>query len=267
MNNYTFATLLSTASYIPGVLTLYRSLQRYGKTKYPFICVCSLNIRNEDIDLLQKEGVDCIKLNKSMIDGIQMPNRNGNYMHWNYTFDKLLLWGMIEYEKIVFLDSDMFVMDNVDDLFDYPDFSAVQAGFLQNNMWNRLNSGMIVVVPDMDTYKKLAMQLQVTVTAFVKSDKSVGDQDVLNDFYPQWISRKELHLPEGYNLFFKYLSLYHNLYGFCYGRDIKIVHFVGSHKPWHDGKAKQLLMSMKYLLQNRYGLMAYLKYIYQLSKK
>lgn len=261
MNNYTFATLLSTASYISGVLTLYRSLQRYGKTKYPFVCVCSVNMRNEDIDLLRKEGINCIRLKKTMLDDIRIPNQNDNYKHWNYTFDKLMLWSMIEYDKIVFLDSDMLVMDNVDNLFDYPDFSAVQAGFLQNNTWKRLNSGTIVIVPDMNTYLKLEMQLQVTITSFVKAGKSVGDQDVLNDFYPQWINMKELHLSEGYNLFFKYLSLYHKFYGFCYSKEIKIVHFIGSHKPWNDGKVKQMLLMIKYLLQNRYGLIAYWKYI------
>lgn len=218
-------------------------------------------MQSKDINVLKKEGINCIRLKKTMLDEIRVPNQSDNYKHWTYTFDKLMLWSMVEYDKIVFLDSDMLVMGNIDDLFDHPDFSAVQAGFLQNNTWDRLNSGTIVIVPNMNTYRKLEMQLQVTVASFVKADKCVGDQDVLNDFYPQWSNMKELHLSEGYNLFFKYLSLYHRLYGFCYGKEIKIVHFIGNHKPWNDGRLKRMLLIMKYLLQNRYGLIAYLKYL------
>lgn len=264
MKKYTFATLLSTVSYIPGVIVLYRSLLKYGKTEYPFVCVCSKNISEEMLEPLKREKIKFIRLNRSAIDCQQTPNKNNGFEHWNYTFDKLLLWGMTEYDKIVFLDSDMLVLDNIDNLFDYPDFSAVQAGYCQNKTWTRLNSGTIVIEPNTDTCNKLISQIPVTTAKFTAIDRSVGDQDVLNDYCPQWSEKKDLHLSEGYNLFFKYLSSYHKKYNFKYGENIYIVHFIGANKPWHEKGIRKIWKQIKLLMTNPYGIKAYRKFIQQL---
>lgn len=264
MRKYTYATLLSTVSYIPGVIVLHRSLQKYGQTKYPFVCICSKNISEEMLEPLKREGINCRRLNRSAIDNLYMPNRNNDFEHWNYTFDKLLLWEMTEYDKIVFLDSDMLVLANIDNLFDYPNFSAIQAGYLQDSTWVRLNSGTIVIEPDTGTCEKLISQIPITTAKFIAAGKNVGDQDVLNDYCPQWPEKKELHLPEGYNLFFKYVSSYHKKYGFNYRKNIHVVHFVGSDKPWMGSRIRKIGKIIKLLFTNPYGIKAYRTYIQQL---
>lgn len=263
--NYTFATLLSSTSYIPGVLVLYRSLRKYGNTKYPFLCVCSHNISKDDINLLEEEGISCRILSRSAIEGIDIPNTDSDYSHWNYTFDKLLLWSLVEFDKIVFLDSDMIVLDSIDDLFEKKGFSAVPAGYLQNNSWIKLNSGLLVIEPNHDICQQLLRQLPITITQLTNKGKSVGDQDVINDILPDWPEKKELHLSEGYNLFFKHLTSYHQLFNFEYRKNIKIVHFIGNKKPWHDTGLAFYIQFIRYAIKNPYGLKSYRTY-HQLQK-
>lgn len=264
--NCIFATLLSSSSYIPGVLVLYRSLRKYGKTKYPFICVCSRNISEDSINLLEKEGILCKKLNKSAVEGVEIPNADSDYSHWNYTFDKLLLWSLVEYDKIVFLDSDMIVLNNIDELFEKKAFSAVQAGFLQNNLWVRLNSGLIVIEPNNNICQQLLRQLPITIAQFTDKGRNVGDQDVINDLLPDWPQKSELHLQEGYNLFFKYLTYYHRIFNFIYNQDIKVIHFIGNKKPWLDTSLAYFIQLARCAIKNPYGLKAYRMYHQLLSE-
>ena len=78
-------------------------------------------------------------------------------------------------------------------------------------------------------------------------------------FLSQWPSQTKLHLPESYNLFFKYLTDYHRHYGFKYGKNIKVVHFIGNKKPWHD-KNLTVFWIINYWLRNQYGVKVYLMY-------
>ncbi len=263
--NYTFATLLSSSSYISGVLVLYRSLKKYGNTKYPFLCVCSRNISEKDTNILKKEGISCKRLSKSAIEGVEIPNAD-NYSHWNFTFDKLLLWSLVEYDKIVFLDSDMIVLNNIDELFEKKAFSAVQAGYLQNNLWVRLNSGLIIIEPNNNICQQLLRQLPLTIAQFTNKGRNVGDQDVINDFVPDWPQKNELHLLEGYNLFFKYVTYYHRIFNFKYNHDIKVIHFIGNKKPWHDTGLAYLIQLIRCAIKNPYGLKAYRMYHQLLSE-
>lgn len=85
------------------------------------------------------------------------------YTHWCYTFDKLLLWGMTMYEKIVFLDSDMIVLKNIDELFECQDMSAVQTGRFLYPDWVRLNSRCVVFSPSKATLSGLLASIPLAI--------------------------------------------------------------------------------------------------------
>ena len=108
----------------------------------------------------------------------------------------------MKFDKIVFLDSDMLITSNIDFLFERPDFSACQAGRFLNPDWIRLNSGLMVIKPNEETLQGLMTQLPLTLKKYAAEGKNVGDQDVINDFMPDWNSRVDLHLPECLNMFF-----------------------------------------------------------------
>ena len=67
------------------------------------------------------------------------------------TFTKINCWLLENYSKCVFLDSDIVVLQNIDDLFEREEFSAApDAGWP-----DCFNSGVFVYRPSKDTYRKL----------------------------------------------------------------------------------------------------------------
>jgi len=44
------------------------------------------------------------------------------------TFSKLNIWKIVDYDKLVYLDADTIVLENIDNLFNYEELSAVLGG-------------------------------------------------------------------------------------------------------------------------------------------
>ncbi len=238
-----YVTLLSTESYLPGVLALHESLKRTG-TPYPFATAVSAHIAAEIDPVLERAGIIVRRIPESTAIPKEMIENNG---HWGHTFDKVHLFGLAEFEKLVYVDSDMVVLDNMDELFDKPHMSAVPAGVLVHRDWTRLNGGMLVIEPE----EKLADGIFATLPKALAEVAAMGltasgDQDLLNAYYPAWRSTPELQLDQGYNMFQCYLDLHIEKHGFRLpkkfskrsgdgGQPIKIVHFIGPRKPWMKG--------------------------------
>lgn len=260
---YSYVTLLSTESYLPGVIALFRSWKQTNPA-YPFVCFCSVSVRSEALERLHRLGIATQRFAKGAVDASGISNQ-AEYSYWRYTFDKLLLWGCTQYDKMVYLDSDMMVMDNLDFLFDCPNLSACQAGRFLHPSWIRLNSGLMVVEPDKTIEERLLRQLPRTLSGYSKQGRNVGDQDVLNDCFVDWPSQEHLHLPEGLNMFFKDITLA-GKHGFRLGardeaRRIRVVHFIGSVKPWSLRGIGKVAFMAKVLLRNRTGFPVLLKYL------
>ena len=119
-----YITLLSTDSYYDGVVALSRSLQMVS-SRYPLYVAISRDVSDTVCDKLISQDVNIIKLGNS----VNIPEGSSQTImpHWSYTFDKLQIWGLTQFEKLVFLDSDMMVVRNIDHLFDREPFSAVAA--------------------------------------------------------------------------------------------------------------------------------------------
>lgn len=232
-----YITLLSNKAYLPGVQVLYRSLKATG-AKYPLFCALSVSVDKETEQILKKEGIFCVRLIKTAVEAEVNP-QGKRFSHWNYTFDKLLIWGLTQFDKLVFLDSDMLIMRNLDHLFMCEAFSAIDAGhsFPGNESWKGyLNSGLMVIVPDKEVEQKLLEMIKPTVDEVKRHNQLVGDQDVLKYFLPDWKEHTSLHLDEGYNIFADHLTYYIKHLGYSLqgdeGKPVYVVHFIGKAKPW-----------------------------------
>lgn len=264
-SNFVYMTVLSTDSYIPGVIKLYKSLIA-TQPQYPFLCACSRNISDVSIQKLNEKGIKCIKLQRCAVDNITSLENDINFSHWKYTYDKLLLFGLTEFRKIVYLDSDMLILENIDELFNCKPFSAVPAGYLINNEWTRLNSGLMVIEPNMDTMEKMLKLIAPVYHKRKEQGLATGDQDIINEYIPDWSNKKDLILPESYNLIFKYIDIYKKNFNFQYSnqdknRTIKVVHFIGKSKPWNNNVLKKISLIIKYLITFDYRLKAFIKYL------
>ncbi|XP_074111442.1 glycogenin 1 isoform X2 [Cotesia typhae] len=138
------------------------------------------------------------------------------------TFTKLHCWRLTQYEKCVFIDADTLVIRNCDELFEREELSAAP-----DVGWpDCFNSGVFVFKPSQQTFASL--------TAFATSKGSFdgGDQGLLNLYFSDW-AHKDIskHLPFIYNMCstasYSYLPAYKQ-----FGSDVRIIHFIGSTKPW-----------------------------------
>ncbi|NWS43679.1 GLYG2 protein, partial [Probosciger aterrimus] len=139
------------------------------------------------------------------------------------TFTKLHCWTLTHYSKCVFMDADTLVLCNVDELFDREEFSAAP-----DSGWpDCFNSGVFVFRPSLKTYN-LLLQFAAEHGSF-----DGGDQGLLNSFFSNWATADiGKHLPFLYNLSSSAVYTYVPAFNH-FGNDAKIVHFLGSRKPWN----------------------------------
>lgn len=225
-----YVTVLSTEEYLDGVLALDYSLKKVG-SKYPLHVLLSKNISKETEELLQKLNIPTIrKEGISIPDEIINKNVSTEKSRWNYTFDKLNVFELIQFKKIVFLDSDIFVTKNIDDLFEKPNMSAVVDKHYGPNITSRcmeLTSGVMVIVPQKSQIGKFKTIIKMNLD----NRESIGDQDILQEFDLDWKNKKELHLNNKYNVFFPYIEYYINMQEHTL-EDFSVIHFIYPIKPW-----------------------------------
>jgi glycogenin glucosyltransferase len=223
MNAY--ISLLSTDDYLPGAIVLHRSLME-TKPCSPFVLLITDNISQKTRETLRQYCIDykvtdCIE---SPIE-TRMPN-------WAFTYSKLNIFALTDYKKLIYLDSDMIVLSNLDELFNAPHMSAVNCGGLLSGYghWIQFASGLMVIEPSMKLFSNI-------MSLFGKVDFVFhGDQEVLYALYPNWPKLLHLHLDHGYHMVYYFFDRYH--YYFNYGLDesdkpVKSLHFPGAQKPWH----------------------------------
>ncbi|NWT36551.1 GLYG protein, partial [Chroicocephalus maculipennis] len=139
------------------------------------------------------------------------------------TFTKLHCWTLTHYSKCVFMDADTLVLCNVDELFDREEFSAAP-----DSGWpDCFNSGVFVFRPSLKTYN-LLLRFAAEHGSF-----DGGDQGLLNSFFSNWATADiGKHLPFLYNLSSSAVYTYVPAFNH-FGRDAKVVHFLGATKPWN----------------------------------
>lgn len=221
--NYTYVTLLSTDSYLMGVLLLEQMLKKVG-SKYPLLVLCAQGVSNMSFNILNTFSIEYLRLVEHIsVEGVTQTDVNQE--HWTYTFDKLYIWKLTDYDKIVYIDSDMQIVANIDDLFDYPHMSAVKADVFSNPHAKEFNSGLMVICPNMKEFNGMK-----DLWLSGKLPKShVGDQDVINGFYANNAGGGR-YLPFGYNVLYPDASR-----GLIKKEDvepIRVIHYIGKLKPW-----------------------------------
>jgi len=229
MKKFSFVSVLSTDDYLDGVLVLKYSLDKTSP-KYPFVLLVTPNLSQNTIEALRKHNVDLIT-----IEGIASPVvvTDPRLTRWNYTYSKLAIFGLTQFDKIVYLDSDMLILKNIDDLFEKPHMSAVRIrGKLPefDESWNQLNSGLLVVEPSQELFADMLSKI-----GKIERVASLGDEDFINAYYSDWPDQKELHLDNGYNIFSFHWHRYREIYGYNFSsikNPIKVVHYIGEDKPW-----------------------------------
>ena len=109
-----WTTLLTEPSYLPGLRTMWRSLQDVG-TAYPFVVMVTDGVDAPTRELLRADGCEVVevpRISPAVDDGYV-------FGHFTEVWTKLNAWAL-DYERLVLIDSDMLAVAPMDELFTMP---------------------------------------------------------------------------------------------------------------------------------------------------
>ncbi|KAL3617930.1 hypothetical protein CASFOL_038251 [Castilleja foliolosa] len=163
-----YATVLhSSESYVCGAITLAQSLLR-TQTRRDLLLLLDTSISKPKRIALARAGWTL-----RFIKRIRNPRaEKDSYNEYNYS--KFRLWQLTGYDKVIFFDSDVVVLRNLDILFHFPQLSAT------GNDGSIFNSGIMVIEPSNCTFRML-MQRTNEIVSY-----NGGDQGFLNEVFVYW---------------------------------------------------------------------------------
>ncbi|CAJ2675427.1 unnamed protein product [Trifolium pratense] len=210
-----YATVLhSSESYVCGAITLAQSLLKTG-TKRDLILLI-----DNSISVRKRRALASAGWKTRTITRIRNPRaENGTYNEYNYS--KFRLWQLTDYEKIIFIDSDIVVLRNLDILFNFPQMSAT------GNDQSIFNSGIMVIEPSNCTFSVL-MSRRYDIVSY-----NGGDQGFLNEIFVWWhrLPRRVNYLKN----FWANTTIEASVKNGLFGADppkLYAIHYLGL-KPWH----------------------------------
>ena len=243
---YSYISIITTDNYWEGVLVLYYSLMK-THPKYPLLLLVTANISQQILDKLNQHNINYKTVN--CIENYTDFSNDQKLSRWRYTYSKLEIFAQVEFDKIVYLDADMVVLQNIDELFEKAHMSAANpSGRLPefSTHHKQLNSGLMVIEPSLELYNNMMNIIKENPTS-----QYAGDQDIIHSYFPDWPLKKELHLDVKYHMFHSDLKEYNKLFGYEISHNknsVKVIHYIGTVKPWHI-KEKLYKLEFKMCLQ------------------
>ena len=236
MNSY--VTLVANPDYVPGLYALARSLVMC-KSQWPLTILTLPGVVDDLPDL---SAYNCQVLAVEPLpfsaDFRARHSRKNQHAEAPFTkgakpdfhdpllnFVKLRLWELDQYEKIVFLDADTLVIQNVDRLFDFPEFVAAPNLYESLADFHRMNSGVFVAQPNSCTFEEMLDRLDRPDAFWPRTD-----QTFLQTFFPDWDG-----LPYIYNTL---QYVWFNLPQLWNWERIKVIHYQYE-KPWESPHPKR----------------------------
>jgi alpha-N-acetylglucosamine transferase len=213
-------TLCNGDRYMPGVEALGCSLDRTG-TPHPKVVLVTADVSRRSRRALSDQGWQVRD-----VDPIEnpIPRHRQFFPRFARTFTKLRAFALTEFDKLVLLDADTIVLQNVDDLFERPAIAAAPDFLLPD----RFNSGVMVLEPSAALFGRMMDML------FTHDSYDGGDQGFLNNFFSDWYGGPAEHrLPAGYNLhqfIYQFMRAHPTLLPQL-TREAKIIHYTVQ-KPW-----------------------------------
>uniref|UniRef100_A0A060SWD9 glycogenin glucosyltransferase n=1 Tax=Blastobotrys adeninivorans TaxID=409370 RepID=A0A060SWD9_BLAAD len=215
-----YVTLLFSDDYLVGVLTLAHALRETGTERQIVVLV------TESVSQASRDAIEQVFDSVIDVKHVENPHPNStefvllNRPELQPSYSKIALWG-IPYKKVVYLDADVLVTRNIDDLFEV-EIGPLQVAAAPDIGWPDIfNSGVLVAVPNKEALTDL------TARASHNQSFDGGDQGLLNQYFENsWV-----RIPFAYNVTpstsYQYAPAFRH-----FQSQVRNVHFVGSVKPW-----------------------------------
>jgi alpha-N-acetylglucosamine transferase len=212
---------------------LHRSLKETN-SKYPLYVAVTEEVSKENLAVLEKLAIPIIYFDLVIppnMTAAESPNivTTLDFYGWHKALCKLRVFGLEQFDKVVFIDADVIVKNNMDELFDLPHLSACRDCYDFYGQFGdtpSLNSGLLVIEPDVT----VATNILDFLTKFDAQGKLVHDQWIIQEYYKGWEACTDLHLSYYYCPWTTRFDINYPQY-YYHRHLIKAVHMIDM-KPW-----------------------------------
>ncbi|CCD27263.1 glucose N-acetyltransferase NDAI_0K00720 [Naumovozyma dairenensis CBS 421] len=127
-SQYAYVNYVTDAGYLCNTLILFDQLKKQFGTKAKLLLLISSELLNPDLSTSVEESTKLLEKIKNIdpeqvvikhIDNIVKPE---DYSPWNESLTKLLVFNQTEYDRIIYLDNDAVLRNNLDELFFIPEY-------------------------------------------------------------------------------------------------------------------------------------------------
>ncbi|KAH0785145.1 glycosyl transferase [Histomonas meleagridis] len=189
-----------------GAVALAHTLQKYHGEKYGMLCLVTPDVNNTWVEILQQWW-----------EVIKVPNFKPK-SNFRRSWAKLFLWDQIQYDKLVYFDSDILIFNPVDELFQYPQLSCAS----DPSPPQICNTGVLVIEPKSGLLNRMQAASKIDGNVM-----GIGDQAFINFFFNGFTP-----LPPKFNI----LRIQTRGLSFAIKNNLtKAVHYVCK-KPWKCGR-------------------------------
>ncbi|KAF3770694.1 family 8 glycosyltransferase [Cryphonectria parasitica EP155] len=226
-----YVTLLLSDTYLPGALVLAHSLRDAGTTKKLAVMVTLDTVSAEVVEQLKKEFdyvLPVPRIRNAKPANLYLMNRADLHS----AFTKVNLWKQTMFRKIVYFDADIVAYRAVDELFDLPQpFSAAP-----DVGWPDIfNTGVMVLTPNLGDYYALTAMTERGISF------DGADQGLLNMHFKNSYNRLSFSYNVTPSAHYSYVPAYRH-----FQSSINLVHFIGSEKPWTQGRSASTAVDSPY---------------------
>ena len=192
------------------------------KPRYPVYCMLGTGVSPEGEAFLQYIGIGLLDA-KAYPYSDTIYDKQGNEVSKFICSGKLSIYRFLQFDKIVYLDTDTYVLKNLDSCFDFKNGSMTRFSIATDGHYGIPNGGLLVAVPSQDMIDLIDRRRDEGY----KSGKFryYDDQDFLANELG-FFKRKDLRLPVEYNAF-PFFNDFYRTNDFFNHKEVKMLHFLG----------------------------------------
>lgn len=226
---YSYVSYLSNDLDLKGVLLNNFKLRKYSSL-IPYTCIVCEGVSEETVYKLESEGVNVVRF--TLRDSLsELSPHSTEYLIGRHFFGKFLVFKLTDYQKCVYLDADILICQNLDQLFSLDVDCAMVNDVIMTPphvcyVTNCYNSGVIVYRPNPAVFEAAIGTVKDLEQKGKPVELVITDQEIF-DYLNLTGQLKIDTLPVEFNVY-HYVTEYLERKG----RRPAIIHYIGRPKPW-----------------------------------
>ena len=255
---YVFLVMIND-SYVPGVLAAAASIRIAG-TKHDIVCMVTDDVSDVARRMLHSvvDHIMPVTHLEYEIKPLKLERQNKIYGSWiASSFTKWNALALVEYDKVLFMDADIIILESIDHIFDMSAPAATFSSPWAKNYTREYNSGefslkytirhggqvtptqikdafkggycfiasLVLLSPNMDEYDELLNMIN-SMQPFGLDSYSTVDEQSLAYYYSTIRPRTWTHIHQRYNF------IIHKPQWLAKGDVPKVLHYFHKLKPW-----------------------------------